>query len=92
MPGVSNRDDLVQRRLKYIERQIALQNGTHSFSAHTAIGLTDTFFGFQNVTFDEIEIYAGGVNNAMVLDNVQLGNNATVAAPLPTPPCTQPAE
>ena len=51
-----------------------------SFSATTDVSL-GAFYGFQNITFDEISISAGGFNNASLLDNLQLGSVAAVPEP-----------
>lgn len=64
----------------------ALENGVVVDSATVA---TDTsqqnnFFGFTGETFNQIEINAGGINNAFLIDNLQLGAPAAAAAPAPS--------
>jgi hypothetical protein len=52
-----------------------------SFSAATTFTSLDDFYGFQGITFDQIRVDVGGFNQAMLLDNLQIG---TSAVPEPT--------
>ncbi len=56
------------------------------FSAGTTLSFngsgTPTFFGFEGVAFDAIEVVPGGTNGAFRLDTLQFG---AVATPVPEP-------
>lgn len=54
-----------------------------SFVAPTDTTSSINFFGFMGITFDEIRITPGGINNAMLLDNLQTGLAAPSAVPEP---------
>ncbi len=52
-----------------------------SFSAPTNTSNTYNFYGFSGIVFDRIMVNAGGSNDCMLLDNLQLNNNAPVPEP-----------
>ncbi len=60
----------------------ALLNGAvvDSFSAGTSTTMTSDFYGFSGESFNQIEIFAGGSNNAIEIDNIQF-NAASVPEP-----------
>ena len=62
----------------------ALLNGSavESFSASTDYASSNNFYGFTNILFDEVQVSAGGSNNAALIDNLQFNSSATA---VPTP-------
>jgi hypothetical protein len=54
----------------------------HSFSAPTGL-FDEIWYGFDGIAFDRIEILAGGSNNAMLIDNLQIGGAPTSTVPEP---------
>jgi hypothetical protein len=60
----------------------ALRGGlpVETATAFTSLGSRQNFYGFSGITFDAIEVTAGGPSGVMVLDNLQTGQ---VAAPAP---------
>ena len=55
--------------------------GTLVESATVGTGYDGHFFGFINSAFDSIRIDSSNVNNAYILDNLQLGASASVPEP-----------
>jgi hypothetical protein len=51
-------------------------------TALTSLDSRQNFYGFTGVTFDTIEVSAGGLSGIAVLDNLQIGG----ATPVPEPP------
>ncbi len=56
-------------------------NLVESFTAPTDVFNPNNFFGFTGIAFNEIRVSGGGINNALAIDNIQLGPQANVPEP-----------
>jgi hypothetical protein len=61
----------------------ALLNGVviETFNAETQLELTDNFYGFSGILFDEIQVNPGGSNTAAGIDNLQLSPLTSTSVP-----------